>query len=77
MFFHKPYSILTTYDRKLHEKTLKREGYEDFMNDFSKLITYLVEDNRKDDILKLDNREHLDKLLKEYNLGADDSSYII
>ena len=73
MFFRKPYSILTTYDRKLHEKTLRHEGRQDLL----RLITLLLEDGRDEDIRKLaSDDEYLRQLLKEYNL-EDDSSYII
>lgn len=77
--------FLEEYDQELHYKTLLQEGYDDGFNDgfhdgfhdgcsagekrLNTLFQHLLEDNRKDDIIRAaTDRKFQKKLLKHYGL---------
>ncbi len=61
--------FLEDYDEELHLRTLRREGYEDGMEQLNRLVKHLLADNRMDDLKRsLDDSDFQKALLKEYDL---------
>lgn len=61
--------FLEDYDEELHLRTLRREGYEDGMEQINRLVKHLLADNRMDDLKRsLDDSDFQKALLKEYDL---------
>ena len=74
--------ILTVYNEKLHNKTLReegraeglREGREKTLRKINDLNNHLLKDDRMDDLKRsLKDNAFQEALLKEYGLDADDS----
>ena len=60
--------ILTTYNKKLHEKTLRREG-RDAINQLNAL---LLKEQRYEELERsTKDPEYQEKLLKEYGIAED------
>lgn len=61
--------ILTTYNKKLHEKTLRREGRDEGIQNINRLNGYLLADKRYSDLERsTKDPEYQEKLLKEYGI---------
>ena len=61
--------ILTTYNKKLHEKTLRREGRDEGIQNINRLNGYLLADKRYSDLERsTKDTEYQEKLLKEYGI---------
>ena len=61
--------ILTTYNKKLHEKTLRREGRDEGIQNINRLNGYLLADKRYSDLERsTQDTEYQQKLLKEYGI---------
>lgn len=61
--------FLEDYDEELHLRTLRREGYEDGMEQINRLNKLLLTDNRIEDLKRSVNDSDFQKaLLKEYDL---------
>ena len=61
--------ILTTYNKKLHEKTLRREGRDEGIQNINLLNGYLLADKRYSDLERsTKDPEYQEKLLKEYGI---------
>jgi hypothetical protein len=61
--------FLEDYDEKLHLRTLRREGYEDGMEQINRLNKLLLTDNRIEDLKRsVDDSDFQKALLKEYDL---------
>lgn len=57
--------ILTTYNKKLHEKTLRREG----RDSINQLNACLLKEHRYEDLERsIKDTEYQEKLLKEYGI---------
>ena len=70
--------ILTVYNEKLHNRTLREEGLKEGRRKerrkINDLINHLLEENRMDDLKRsLKDNAFQEALLKEYGLDADDS----
>ncbi|MBQ6806488.1 MAG: hypothetical protein IJO97_03545 [Lachnospiraceae bacterium] len=65
--------LLEEFDVDKYERSLRREGYEEGMEQgeqrINKLIILLTEQNRTDDLVKAaQDKEYREKLFHEYNL---------
>lgn len=61
--------FLEDYDEELHLRTLRREGYEDGMEQINRLNKLLLTDNRIEDLKRsVDDSDFQKALLKEYDL---------
>ena len=61
--------ILTTYNKKLHEKALRREGRDEGIQNINRLNGYLLADKRYSDLERsTKDTEYQEKLLKEYGI---------
>ena len=59
----------TTYNKKLHEKTLRREGRDEGIQNINRLNGYLLADKRYSDLERsTKDPEYQEKLLKEYGI---------
>ena len=63
--------ILETYDKELHDKTLRHEGYEDgYLEGITAGISNLISTLQE---LHLSREETLAKILEKYDLSAEDA----
>ena len=63
--------ILETYDKELHDKTLRHEGYEDgYLEGITAGISNLISTLQE---LHLSRAETLAKIQEKYDLSAEDS----
>ena len=61
--------FLEEYDKELHEKTLRREGWEDGFAKASELARLLLDANRLEDLRRsTKDKKFRQKLLKEYGI---------
>ena len=63
--------ILETYDKELHDKTLRHEGYEDgYLEGITAGISNLISTLQE---LHLSREETLAKIQEKYDLSAEDA----